>query len=221
MTLLRMKLHMLLALSLGSVACSGDRAPAPLESTSAPAATTSAIPTSAPVADEAGAPGADGGGPLDANEPQTGDPGLTGYGGIPGGPGSGLLLLDSAGHRTRIPGLQVQTGVVSISGRIQSEIVERGLRERYGGFRVCYEQARSRNPSVQGRVQVRFTIGNDGVVTKAAIDPSLTDVLDPAMLACVRKGFDHLTFPNPEGGVSLVGVPLTFALPPPVVVGSP
>lgn len=213
-----MKLHVLLALSFGSVACSADRAPVPVAMTIA-----TALPTTTPSVVLSALPVADGGDLFDAGEPQTGDLGLTGYGQT-GGTGIGPSIVDSAGHRSGVSALQVRTGAVSIRGRIPREIVERVVRKQYGWFRFCYEQARSRSPSVQGRVQVRFAIGDDGVVTTAAIDTALTDVPDAAMLACVLKGFAKLAFPHPEGGVALVGLPLTFAPPlpaPAVPVPSP
>lgn len=222
MTLRAMKLPLLLALSLGSLACSVDRASAPGTSTAAPGATTTApapptttasgVPSAPKAADDAGAPGADGGDAFDAGAPQIGDLGLIGYGST-GGPGDGVNILDSPNPRPGDAAFEARTRGVSIGGPIPRAIVLRIVEQQHGWFHRCYQQARSTSPSVRGIVHVRFAIGGDGAVTTAAIDTSFTDVRDPALLACVLKGFAKLAFPNPHGSVVLVGLPLSFEPP--------
>ena len=66
------------------------------------------------------------------------------------------------------------------------------------------------NPSLAGRVSVRFVIGRDGGVMSAANGGS--DLPDPAVVACVVGSFRGLQFPQTEeGGTATVVYPIAFA----------
>ncbi len=154
----------------------------------------------------------------------SGDLGLTGIGDS-GGPGTGIELgrigtspggLDRFGTRPgRDRGHRAQGPVVhatppTTSGRIPQEIIQRVVRSSFGRFRACYESGLRTNPSLAGRVSVRFVIGRDGGVMSAANGGS--DLPDPAVVACVVGSFLGLSFPQTdEGGTATVVYPIAFA----------
>jgi hypothetical protein len=60
-----------------------------------------------------------------------------------------------------------------------------------------------------GWVAVRFVIGRDGGVSNVANGGS--DLPDGGVVSCIVRGFDHLSFPKPEGGIVTVTYPIIFS----------
>lgn len=153
--------------------------------------------------------------------------GLVGVGGGGGrGEGIGLGSIGTLGHgagtgqgygvgsgrlggtrRTKPP--QVRMGATTVSGRLPPEVVQRIVRQNFGRYRLCYENALRTDPKVQGRVTVKFVIDSGGAVRTASDGGS--DVPDQGMIACVVRGFGNLMFPQPEGGEVTVIYPIIFA----------
>jgi hypothetical protein len=120
------------------------------------------------------------------------------------GPGHGLT---GGGHSMRT--LQLRTGATTVNGRLPPEVIQRIVRQNYGRFRVCYENGLRNNPSLQGRVAVRFVIGRDGAVSSVGNGDS--DIPDAAVVACVIHAYYGLSFPQPEGGIVTVVYPIVFS----------
>jgi hypothetical protein len=112
------------------------------------------------------------------------------------------------GHHTRGPVVWWGDGT-SISGRLPPEAIRRIVRQNFGRFRLCYENALAHNPTLAGRVTVRFVIGRDGSV--ASVENGGSDISDPAVVRCVVRSFYGLSFPQPEGGIVTVTYPIVFA----------
>jgi hypothetical protein len=74
---------------------------------------------------------------------------------------------------------------------------------------MCYENGLRANPSLSGRVAVKFIIDRHGAVSLAADAGS--DLPDQAVIGCVVRGFSGLSFPEPQGGVVKVTYPIAFA----------
>ncbi len=110
-------------------------------------------------------------------------------------------------HKVRVPSVK-PVGQALVSGRLPPEVVQRIVRQNYGRFRMCYEQGLSRNPNLQGRVQVRFVIGRDGAVSNVQRGDS--DLPDSAVVGCVMGAYYGLSFPQPEGGIVTVAYPIMF-----------
>jgi hypothetical protein len=102
----------------------------------------------------------------------------------------------------------IRMGATSVSGRLPPEVIQRVVRQNFGRFRLCYEKGLEKNPELQGRVSVKFVIGRDGAVTSAANSGS--DLPDEAVIACIVKSFNGLSFPQPEGGIVTVSYPIMF-----------
>jgi outer membrane biosynthesis protein TonB len=99
-------------------------------------------------------------------------------------------------------------GNPEINGRLPPEVIQRIVRQNFGRFRNCYESSLRTNPSLQGRVAVKFVIGRDGAVTTASDGGS--DLPDQSVIQCVTRSFTNLSFPSPEGGLVTVVYPLIF-----------
>jgi hypothetical protein len=120
------------------------------------------------------------------------------------GSGHGRLGGD---HKTKPP--QVRMGATTVSGRLPPEVIQRIVRQNFGRFRLCYENGLKNNPSLQGRVSVRFVIGRDGAV--GSVGNGGSDLPDSAVVNCVVRSFSGLSFPQPEGGIVTVVYPISFA----------
>ena len=104
---------------------------------------------------------------------------------------------------------QLRQGATQVNGHLPAEVVQRIVRQSFGSFRTCYEKGLRTNPSLVGRVTVKFVIGHDGQVGTAADGGS--DLPDPAVVNCVVRAFLGLFFPAPEGGIVTVVYPLVFS----------
>jgi tetratricopeptide (TPR) repeat protein len=133
--------------------------------------------------------------------------GATGKGGIGTGQGFGAGHGRLGGSHSA-PAPRVRMGATTVSGRLPPEVVQRIVRQNFGRFRVCYEQALSRSPKLTGRVSVRFVIGPDGSVANVANGGS--DITDAGMTSCVISAFSGLSFPQPESGTVTVVYPILF-----------
>ncbi|MBI5516766.1 MAG: serine/threonine protein kinase [Deltaproteobacteria bacterium] len=86
---------------------------------------------------------------------------------------------------------------VGEGGEIDSGRVTALVRGQVGGIRACYERALRGQPTLAGRLVVRFTIGVAGRVT--AISTSGLESA-PEVGACASARIRALVFPAPSGG---------------------
>ncbi|MFT3773536.1 MAG: AgmX/PglI C-terminal domain-containing protein [Minicystis sp.] len=124
-----------------------------------------------------------------------------------GGSGHSTGRLNG-GHKTKSPSM-VHVGVASVSGRLPPEVIQRVVRQNFGRFKACYENGLRNNPSLSGRVAVRFVIGRDGDVSNVANGGS--DLPDSGVVSCVTRAFYGLSFPHPENGIVTVTYPIVFS----------
>ena len=123
-----------------------------------------------------------------------------------GGPGGFNRQFKPRDHKTSAPIVRPQG--VTTSGRLPAEIIQRTVRQNFGRFRFCYEQALRQNPNLQGRVAVRFVIGRDGSVSQVSNGGS--DLPDQNAVSCVVRSFYGMSFPSPENGIVTVTYPILF-----------
>ena len=98
---------------------------------------------------------------------------------------------------------------VMVNGRLPAEAVQRVIRQNFGRFRLCYEDGLRTNPSLRGRVSVKFVIDRSGGVSVASDGGS--DLPDKNVVQCVVRGFQNLSFPEPTGGIVTVEYPLVLS----------
>ena len=95
-----------------------------------------------------------------------------------------------------------------VRGRLPPEQIKAVVLENIAAFRDCYENARRTNPTLQGKVTVKFEIDPDGIVRRSADVRS--DLPDASVVECVVVAYRTLRFPAPSSGVVTVYFPLIF-----------
>ena len=113
-----------------------------------------------------------------------------------------------AGHVSKAHVRARDAGPVSTNGHLPSDVIQRIVRQNSGRYRFCYEKALRANPTLSGRVSVKFLIGRDGSVGFAADAGS--DLPDAGVRQCVVSSFTALSFPAPDSGIVTVTYPLMF-----------
>jgi hypothetical protein len=118
-------------------------------------------------------------------------------------------------HHGRLPGthntqgFKMRTPNVQVSGRLPPQVIQRIVRQNHGRFRLCYERGLGGNPSLSGRVNVRFAIGRDGAVSN--VSNAGSTLPNGEVVNCVVRAFYGLSFPKPEGGLVTVSYPIAFS----------
>lgn len=100
------------------------------------------------------------------------------------------------------PGPGVAGGDASVRGAMDKEIIRRIMRRHVNEVKFCYEKGLSRNPALQGRVLVQFTIGPAGAVLSSAVQSSTLG--DAEVEQCIAGAVRRWEFPRPAGGGSVI-----------------
>ena len=82
------------------------------------------------------------------------------------------------------PPPSVRMGTTTVSGRLPPEVVKRIVRQQFGRFRLCYENALRANPTLAGTVTTTFTIRTDGSTEGVSTN---SDLADKEVAPCVAK----------------------------------
>ncbi|MGE0792100.1 MAG: AgmX/PglI C-terminal domain-containing protein [Sandaracinaceae bacterium] len=95
-------------------------------------------------------------------------------------------------------------------GVFDPNIVVRQIRQRLRAIQTCYERELTRNPTLAGRVMVRFSIQPIGTVSGTTATENTTG--SPEVAACVVRTISRFRFtPGPEGGAVTFAYPFVFA----------
>ena len=111
------------------------------------------------------------------------------------------------GRQAKAPNIAL-AGNTQVNGRLPPEVIQRVVRQNFGRFKMCYDTGLRTNPSLGGRVAVKFIIDRTGAVSTAADGGS--DLADRNVVSCVVRAFNSLSFPAPEGGIVTVVYPFQF-----------
>jgi hypothetical protein len=98
---------------------------------------------------------------------------------------------------------------VAVGGGLSRATVQGVVRQSFPQFRACYAAGLAKNARLEGRVVVKLSIAADGGVSSAQDGGST--LADDAVVSCVVRNFQLLTFPPPEGTAVSVVYPLVFA----------
>ena len=84
------------------------------------------------------------------------------------------------------------------------------IRSAYmGGIKGCYERGLKQSPDMAGRVDIEFTIGAMGTVTKSSISSS--ELSNPTVESCIKSAAKSWSFNKPKDGASVtVSYPFVF-----------
>ena len=129
-----------------------------------------------------------------------------GFGGMDGAPqeeASGL------GRGSSSQGSVKSGGSPTILGPLDKALIEKVVRRDLNQIKYCYTRELTKDPSLKGKVVVKFTIAKDGSVSKASIKSSTLG--SRKVDECVTDRFRKLKFPAPNGGaIVIVSYPLIF-----------
>lgn len=122
------------------------------------------------------------------------------------GGGAGRFGGSGSGARARVSAATATTTGSGLSADVIRHIVRRHLTQ----IRYCYAKAMAKDPTIGGKIAVKFTIDARGAVPAAAATD--TTIADQEMVSCVVAVVRKLSFPQPEnGGVMTVTYPFHFA----------
>jgi len=122
------------------------------------------------------------------------------------GYGHGVGVL--ASRKPKVP--EILPGMVTSNGGLDKEIIRRIVRRHLNQVKYCYEQGLARQPKLDGRVVVKFTIAGTGQVLASFIQSSTLNA--PAVEMCVANAVKRWEFPAPEkGGIAFVSYPFQFS----------
>lgn len=106
---------------------------------------------------------------------------------------------------------RVRPGRAEVRGSLSREIIRRVIRRHRNEIRYCYELSLQQDPTLQGRVVIRFTISGTGAVTTAATTEVGAGLEEAA--SCIARATRRWAFPAPNGG-GIVIVTYPFVLTP-------
>lgn len=95
-------------------------------------------------------------------------------------------------------------------GALDASLIDGVIRQNLPRFKYCYQRELTKDPTLGGKVTVKFTIIGDGTVSAAMTKSSSlnSDVVE----GCLNKVMFSLGFPEPKGGgLVLVSYPFVFS----------
>ena len=166
------------------------------------------------------------GGLIGAKGVQAGTNGLgsrgSGFGG--GGTAAALGGLGTKGKggghmdygEGRLDGEKQERDIVSIGGGgieiagMDKALVDAVIRRHLQSIRYCYQRELQREPSLAGKITVRFVIANDGSVSNVSTKSSTLG--NAEVEGCINNRFYKMDFPKPKGnGIVFVSYPFLFS----------
>lgn len=158
---------------------------------------------------------------------QAGEGGFAGRGVGPGGggPAQGIGGVGTHGSEFgregggKLPGIEGPTkpgggpGVSArdpiILGALDKSLIDEVIKKKLPAIRYCYQKQLNQQPSLAGKVVMKFTIDKQGGVSSASVKSST--LRNPVVEACVRAQFLQMRFPPPRGGgIVIVSYPFVF-----------
>jgi len=138
------------------------------------------------------------------------------YDGIAGGMGTRGLGNGEHGYGTG-PKTTRTEGVIGtvggdplIIGALDSALIDKVIKRHMSQIKYCYTRELNKDPSIGGKVTMKFVIANDGSVSNAQVKTSTMG--NAAVEGCITKMFLRMQFPEPNGGgIVIVSYPFLFA----------
>jgi hypothetical protein len=89
------------------------------------------------------------------------------------------------------------SGTAEIKGSLDKDIIRRVIRRNINQIKYCYDSELQKDPSLAGRVRIKFVIDqNGGVISSLPVGTGVSNAVD----VCVASKIKQLSFPTPEGG---------------------
>ena len=124
-------------------------------------------------------------------------------------------LATSGGGKVGVGGKKAERRVGSVKseapdvdGALDSSAIARVVRSRMRMVQNCYEKELKRNPSLSGKIEIEFTIGESGRIEEAFV--ASNGMGSDAVGACIVSRIKRWRFPKPDGGSVTVAYPFIF-----------
>ena len=101
-------------------------------------------------------------------------------------------------------------GNPTILGGLDKSLIDAVIKRNMSQIRYCYQRQLAKNPSLSGKIKVKFVIAKDGSVSKASIDSSTMGGAGKPVQSCIVGRFKKFKFPKPNGGIVIVKYPFIF-----------
>ncbi len=131
-----------------------------------------------------------------------------------GGASDGSNVGYGKGQKAGVAGqgsafVALDTGGSFVENGLTKDEVGKVIHAHMSEIRYCYESSMIQNPSVEGKLQVDFSIGPQGVVTQAGVQETTTQ--STRLDDCVIRRLVKWQFPKPKGGTTVaVAYPFVF-----------
>lgn len=99
---------------------------------------------------------------------------------------------------------------VQILGALDRSLIDEVIKRHMNQIRYCYQRELTKNPSLGGKLNVKFVVAKDGTVSSAGKKTSTLN--NAGVEQCVTGRFMRMQFPEPKGGgIVIVSYPFVFA----------
>jgi hypothetical protein len=100
--------------------------------------------------------------------------------------------------------------VMYVGPAMDRALIDKVIKQNMNRLRYCYQRELSKDPTLSGKIVVKFSIDKAGGVSSAAIKSSSMN--SAAVESCMTKTFMSFKFPEPKGGgVVIVSYPFMFS----------
>jgi outer membrane biosynthesis protein TonB len=105
------------------------------------------------------------------------------------------------------PGVSARDPI--ILGALDKSVIDEVVKKKLPAIRYCYQRQLNQQPTLAGKLVMKFTIDKHGGVSSAT--PKSSTLHNAAVDACVQKQFLRMRFPPPRGGgIVIVAYPFVF-----------
>lgn len=129
------------------------------------------------------------------------------------GIGSGRSGFGSGGGnfgKKSTGGLSQVGGDPIILGALDRSLIDEVIKRHMNQIKYCYQRELTKNPSLAGKIVIKFTIAKDGSVSSASRKTSTMG--NASVEQCVVGRFMRMQFPQPKGGgIVIVSYPFLFS----------
>ncbi len=129
--------------------------------------------------------------------------------GTTGRGGDGRSLDGGGPAGTKKQGAVTVSGEVIRVGGMDAALIDGVVKQHLNSFRYCYQRQLQRDPTLRGKVTLKWVIAGDGSVSSAAVKTDTTGngVVGTCMAGVARR----MRFPEPKGGLVIVIYPFLFS----------
>jgi pSer/pThr/pTyr-binding forkhead associated (FHA) protein len=107
-------------------------------------------------------------------------------------------------------GIGMVGGDPIILGALDRALIDEVIKRHMSQIRYCYQRELTKDPTLSGKIVIKFVISRDGSVSSASV--KTTTMNNNAVQSCVVGRFMRMQFPQPKGGgIVIVSYPFLFS----------